>query len=281
MLHARRSFMGSGTIPASMVTTRRVGRFAAKERDAETGLDYFGARYLSSAQGRFTSADPTFMTKARIGDPQQWNLYAYTRNNPMKYLDPDGRDLVLAGSMNRNDRNYVVQNLARLYSTPAGRAMIQHADQSSFTIAVGTGHLPRTDLSNAAPGVTVYGGQTRVDAGNTSYGSVTAGGHKILVAQGPDSPTAPAIKVTVDPSQSSEIGKDPATVLAHEIGGHTAEVINAASGNPSQFIDNVNPRDEASSVAAEKAVGKLPGKANPEDVRAIQKILEKRRPEEQ
>jgi RHS repeat-associated protein len=36
-----------------------VGQFTGKERDAETGLDYFGARYFSSAQGRFTSPDPT------------------------------------------------------------------------------------------------------------------------------------------------------------------------------------------------------------------------------
>jgi RHS repeat-associated protein len=70
--------------------------FTGKERDAETGLDYFGARYFSGAQGRFTSPDPTFMTRDRIGEPQQWNLYAYTRNNPLKYVDPDGRELKLA-----------------------------------------------------------------------------------------------------------------------------------------------------------------------------------------
>ncbi len=51
-------------------------KFAGKERDAETALDSFGARYFSGAQGRFTSPDPTFMTKKRVNDPQQWNLYA-------------------------------------------------------------------------------------------------------------------------------------------------------------------------------------------------------------
>ncbi len=71
-------------------------KFTGKERDVESGLDYFGARYFSAAQGRFTSPDPTFMTKQRIGDPQQWNLYAYTRNNPLKYVDPDGQELKLA-----------------------------------------------------------------------------------------------------------------------------------------------------------------------------------------
>jgi len=65
-------------------------RFGAKERDNETGLDYFLARYYSSTQGRFASTDPIVMEKRRLGDPQGINLYAYTRNNPLKYIDPDG-----------------------------------------------------------------------------------------------------------------------------------------------------------------------------------------------
>lgn len=64
-------------------------QFPGKERDAETGLDYFGARYLSSAQGRFTSADKPFADQTPF-DPQSWNLYSYTRNNPLKYIDRQG-----------------------------------------------------------------------------------------------------------------------------------------------------------------------------------------------
>jgi RHS repeat-associated protein len=63
-------------------------RSSGKERDAETGLDYFGARYLSAAQGRFTSPDsPSF---ASLQYPQSWNLYAYVLNNPLKFNDPSG-----------------------------------------------------------------------------------------------------------------------------------------------------------------------------------------------
>jgi RHS repeat-associated protein len=76
-----------------MVTT---GCETGKERDAETGLDYFGARYLSSAQGRFTSAD-TPLIDQNPTDPQSWNLYAYARNNPLKYVDPSGRAIELTG----------------------------------------------------------------------------------------------------------------------------------------------------------------------------------------
>lgn len=61
-----------------------------KERDIETGLDYFGARYYSSTQGRFTSADEPFAGQDEE-DPQTWNLYSYTSNNPLSRHDPDGR----------------------------------------------------------------------------------------------------------------------------------------------------------------------------------------------
>jgi RHS repeat-associated protein len=65
-------------------------QFTGKERDAETGLDYFGARYMSAAQGRFTSPDKP-LTDQDPREPQSWNLYAYVTNNPLRYDDPDGR----------------------------------------------------------------------------------------------------------------------------------------------------------------------------------------------
>jgi RHS repeat-associated protein len=67
-------------------------RFTAKERDAETGLDYFNFRYMSSAQGRFTSPDEPFGGWDQH-DPQSFNLYNYAANNPLRYTDPDGHDV--------------------------------------------------------------------------------------------------------------------------------------------------------------------------------------------
>jgi RHS repeat-associated protein len=74
--------------------------FTGKERDAETGLDYFGARYFSGAQGRFTSPDP-LLNSGRPDSPQSWNRYAYVSNNPLKFIDPAGLwewDASLGGS---------------------------------------------------------------------------------------------------------------------------------------------------------------------------------------
>ena len=70
--------------------------FTGKERDVESGLDYFGARYLSSNMGRFMTPDwaasPTDVPYASFGDPQTLNLYAYVRNNPIIGKDLDGHD---------------------------------------------------------------------------------------------------------------------------------------------------------------------------------------------
>ena len=65
-------------------------KFTGKERDQETGLDYFGAPYFASGQGRFGSADEPFADWDQK-DPQSWSLYSYVRNNPLRFTDPTGQ----------------------------------------------------------------------------------------------------------------------------------------------------------------------------------------------
>lgn len=64
-------------------------KFTGYERDNESGLDYAQARYYASAQGRFTSPDP-ILSSGKPLQPQSWNRYSYTLNNPLKYVDPLG-----------------------------------------------------------------------------------------------------------------------------------------------------------------------------------------------
>ena len=63
--------------------------FTGQERDNESSLDYFNARYFTGAQGRFTSPDPA-NAGASLTDPQSWNGYGYVSNNPLTLTDPDG-----------------------------------------------------------------------------------------------------------------------------------------------------------------------------------------------
>jgi RHS repeat-associated protein len=63
-------------------------KFTGKERDTESGLDNFGARYDASSMGRFMSPDTgTF----QLGDPRSLNRFTYVLDNPLRFFDPDGK----------------------------------------------------------------------------------------------------------------------------------------------------------------------------------------------
>jgi RHS repeat-associated protein len=71
-----------------------VFKFTGKERDSESNLDMFGARYYASTMGRFITPDwssaPMAVPYAVPGNPQSLNLYGYTKNNPTTLTDPNG-----------------------------------------------------------------------------------------------------------------------------------------------------------------------------------------------
>jgi RHS repeat-associated protein len=107
---ARTTAMGFNDSTSVQVPDKVSMKFTGKERDAETGLDYFGARYFSAAQGRFTSPDPKQFTDRALEYPQKWNKYAYTQNNPLIFIDPDGKDDIAAAAC--LDRGSCIQKLA-------------------------------------------------------------------------------------------------------------------------------------------------------------------------
>jgi RHS repeat-associated protein len=69
-------------------------RYTGKERDAESGLDNFGARYYGSSMGRFMSPDPM---GGSLLNPQSLNRYAYVLNNPLTNTDPTGMYVCASG----------------------------------------------------------------------------------------------------------------------------------------------------------------------------------------
>ncbi len=106
---------GDASIPGYAKDPSLRQRFTGKERDGESQLDYFGARYYSGAQGRFTTPDAPFADQ-HLGDPQSWNLFSYARNNPLKFVDATGRKVRVAdaialehvrSTLPKNDRQFL------------------------------------------------------------------------------------------------------------------------------------------------------------------------------
>ncbi|MBV9770753.1 MAG: hypothetical protein JOZ32_14355 [Bryobacterales bacterium] len=92
-------------------------KFTGKERDTETGLDFFQARYYGAGMGRFMSPDsveegldPVPVPWANFENPQSLNLYAYVRNNPLSNSDPDGNDCVVQTRTDYDDETVTVSS---------------------------------------------------------------------------------------------------------------------------------------------------------------------------
>ena len=128
-------------------------KFTSKERDSETGLDYFLARYYSSVQGRFLSPDefaggPDFvfgdgensagpLPYADIADPQSLNKYIYVYDRPLAYTDEDGHKGLLAAAL-----DWTVQFLTRPAPPPPPPPM--NAKVAELIVAQDTARLNPT-----------------------------------------------------------------------------------------------------------------------------------------
>jgi RHS repeat-associated protein len=80
--------------------TRVRSRCTGKERDAESGLDNFGARFDTSSLGRFMTPDP-LMASGHVSDPRTWNRYTYALNDPLQFTDPTGMEVSSACADNK------------------------------------------------------------------------------------------------------------------------------------------------------------------------------------
>jgi RHS repeat-associated protein len=153
--------------PAPQPTTKEKKLFTGHERDAETGLDYFGARYYRANLGRFTTVDPVYTLKENLEDPQRWNRYAYARNNPLRYTDPDGRAIV-CGSAACQEYARRMAELKREYESASGFAkgwaFVKYALAAGEIMSIGTMALtvPRAGVEGVS--VVLGEGMSRVEA---------------------------------------------------------------------------------------------------------------------
>ena len=150
-------------------------KFTSHERDNETGLDYFLARYYSSTQGRFTGVDPYDINLERqykpdpkeaeslfreyLSNPQQWNRYTYALNNPLAYLDPTGETVELVGT--EEERKKQLEALRAVVGRKAGAYLYENKitdknGNTTYTVGIYTngpdGKGPAFEMINEAAG---------------------------------------------------------------------------------------------------------------------------------
>jgi RHS repeat-associated protein len=133
-------------------------KFTGVERDAETTFDLMAARSNSGAQGRFMSPD-TPTVGQDPSDPQSWNLYAYARNNPFKYVDPTGHAFCTWGPNANDDRPEDGGTNHSDCDTNGGTWVFESGDQQAVRNDSGDVSLTNTPYTS----VTVNGDTGKVD----------------------------------------------------------------------------------------------------------------------
>jgi RHS repeat-associated protein len=116
------------TTMATCTVTTPSHNSTGKERDSESGLDNFGARYNSSSLGRFMSPDPD-NAGAIYANPQSWNGYAYALNNPVRNIDPYGTNVLVCVDGQSTCHNYTDAQYARLLQEQNGQQGINLPNQ--------------------------------------------------------------------------------------------------------------------------------------------------------
>jgi RHS repeat-associated protein len=124
-------------------------QFAQKERDAETGLSHFQARYLASQLSRFISVDPKYVNsdglsgeseRDFLAQPQLHNLYSFAACNPLKYMDADGLEVVWADNLRQNRQ--FQRALRIVQNSNEGQRILAALEHENIPAAAGHGKDP-------------------------------------------------------------------------------------------------------------------------------------------
>jgi RHS repeat-associated protein len=219
-------------------------KFTSKERDDETGLDYFGARYYGSNQGRFTSTDP-LMASGRPNKPQSWNRYAYVLNNPLILIDPDGMQ-------EKNPEQQVVD----IGKDQIINKKIQEIEDNAKPLAQGTAPVP-------TQAVVIPGEQTQLNNAKI----IDSDGN--TVASGVSGYMQPIALVVLD--QGGNIMKAPNDMFVVESAKPANEAAEELAKSNRQVTSNEQERGQANNGAFYDLQIRGSGKT-PQDIRTTQDV---------
>lgn len=249
-------------------------KFTGYQKDSETNLDFAEARMYENRFGRFTAIDPIIIKRDRLADPQRLNLYIYVRNNPIKYKDSRGEDLVLATD-NKDEQKTIKAALAVIAKTKAGREFLQGLEDSKVTYRVSINNNIKEKNGNPAYGrnkpedngtVTIQINPKQIEADNKENAPVRKLNDSLMGAAPPKPlpvPNAPEGKTADDRN---------AVVLANELiqGSNSAEKGDRSNQTESetklsipQASQILSDKDKAKGDKPEEFVEKILAPKNP------------------
>lgn len=224
--------------------------FGSWNADNSNYLDYMHARYYDPNGGRFLSPDPALDLKKTMANPQMWNRYAYVMNNPVRYVDPDGRLVRLEGTkedqqklldlirqnLAQKDRNLVtlrkngmLQIAAKAQGSTIAFTMLKNAVRDkNATVGVA---FAQTALVKPGPGPVR---PMQVDLQSTGGGLTT----KAQYTMSGD------IEVRIDPRVNPQ-GQPMSIVMGHELLGHGWDLmfVGTSSEHSATLTENYIRRD--------------------------------------
>lgn len=199
-------------------------KFTQKERDIETGLDYFGARYYSSTQGRFTGADP-LLSSGKEEDPQSWNRYAYCLNNPLALTDATGL-YVFDSHVTEDERKKFNAGLTQARANLAKIADVYGPNSQEYNKAKRS--LDAYGAEGVKNGVTIFEKSGAYNPLDTQVAGTR-------VARTADNPTGQNIHVNVNKDAFGSV------FLGDMIGHEGTHVADGSDWVKSGFANSMNP----------------------------------------
>jgi len=147
-------------------------KFTGKERDTESGNDYFGARYYASSLGRFMVSDKAFNDQSQ-NDPQSWNLYGYVRNNPISFTDPTGNSCIQDANGNWVTVNDGGESCEQVDINTATN--LTPSAQVTATPIDTLQDIPANDLANSVANLTTASSVSEVVVKGETYAGIALG----------------------------------------------------------------------------------------------------------
>jgi RHS repeat-associated protein len=230
--HQGSAWSNSGTALGIEPALRLEGirsRSTGKERDSESGLDNFEARYNSSNLGRFMSADQLGPGQ-HPGNPQSWNLYSYVLNNPLKLVDPSGEFTCDAKTVSDQQCDHFQEALDKAQDAADKLGEKYGWDSKQYTDAQRA--IDAYGDEGVDNGVTIAQGNVGSDTAATLVSGST-------VAKTADNPNGQNIRVVFDKA-SNFLGGD-INRLAVESAHEGVHVADGSDWVNSGFSANANP----------------------------------------